>query len=145
MLYNFQHGLRLTLSCRSSPVESVPVVSTVVTLPHVIVESIPLHVNAGNINLTTYMSQLEFLGLPKFLQHSELAFTVAKDRKPVLDIMELVKDTISLLRLPQALPLLPLFNSREELEGSYTNAVLLKDVNGSTCVMWQHRGQSYLC
>ncbi|NXA08324.1 TPC11 protein, partial [Sapayoa aenigma] len=31
---------------RSSPVESVPVVSTVITLPHVIVESIPLHVNA---------------------------------------------------------------------------------------------------
>ncbi|OXB75240.1 UNVERIFIED_CONTAM: hypothetical protein H355_008654 [Colinus virginianus] len=31
---------------RSSPVESVPVVSTVITLPHVIVESIPLHVKA---------------------------------------------------------------------------------------------------
>ncbi|KAF2982584.1 hypothetical protein EK904_008582, partial [Melospiza melodia maxima] len=31
---------------RSSPVESVPVVNTVITLPHVIVESIPLHVNA---------------------------------------------------------------------------------------------------
>ncbi|XP_063193297.1 trafficking protein particle complex subunit 11 [Chroicocephalus ridibundus] len=31
---------------RSSPVESVPVVSTVITLPHVVVESIPLHVNA---------------------------------------------------------------------------------------------------
>uniref|UniRef100_A0A8C3UZW0 Trafficking protein particle complex subunit 11 n=1 Tax=Catharus ustulatus TaxID=91951 RepID=A0A8C3UZW0_CATUS len=31
---------------RSSPVESVPVVNTVITLPHVIVESIPLHVSA---------------------------------------------------------------------------------------------------
>uniref|UniRef100_A0A452ICD5 Trafficking protein particle complex subunit 11 n=1 Tax=Gopherus agassizii TaxID=38772 RepID=A0A452ICD5_9SAUR len=31
---------------RSSAVESVPVVCTVITLPHVIVESIPLHVNA---------------------------------------------------------------------------------------------------
>nr|XP_009674937.1 PREDICTED: trafficking protein particle complex subunit 11-like [Struthio camelus australis] len=46
MLYNFQRGLCLTFSCRSSPVESVPVVSTVITLPHVIVESIPLHINA---------------------------------------------------------------------------------------------------
>lgn len=26
----------------------VPVISTVITLPHVIVENIPLHVNAGN-------------------------------------------------------------------------------------------------
>uniref|UniRef100_A0A8C3XPF8 Trafficking protein particle complex subunit 11 n=1 Tax=Chelydra serpentina TaxID=8475 RepID=A0A8C3XPF8_CHESE len=31
---------------RSSAVESVPVICTVITLPHVIVESIPLHVNA---------------------------------------------------------------------------------------------------
>lgn len=28
--------------------ENVPVISTVITLPHVIVENIPLHVNAGN-------------------------------------------------------------------------------------------------
>lgn len=116
LLYNFQHGLCLTFSCRSSPVESVPVVSTVITLPHVIVESIPLHVNAGNINLATYMSQLEFFRTAKALQHPELAFTVAKDRKRVLDIMELVKETVSLLGLPQALPLSPLINSREELE-----------------------------
>lgn len=96
--------------------ESVPVVNTVITLPHVIVESIPLHVNAGNINLATYMSQLEFFRTAKALQHPELAFTVAKDRKQVLDVMELVKETVLLLRLPQALPLSPLINSREELE-----------------------------
>lgn len=27
--------------------ENIPVISTVITLPHVIVENIPLHVNAG--------------------------------------------------------------------------------------------------
>lgn len=27
--------------------EDIPVISTVITLPHVIVENIPLHVNAG--------------------------------------------------------------------------------------------------
>lgn len=28
--------------------ENIPVITTVITLPHVIVENIPLHVNAGN-------------------------------------------------------------------------------------------------
>lgn len=28
--------------------DDIPVISTVITLPHVIVENIPLHVNAGN-------------------------------------------------------------------------------------------------
>ena len=28
--------------------DSVPVISTIITLPHVIVENIPLHVNAGD-------------------------------------------------------------------------------------------------
>lgn len=120
MLYNFKHGLCMTFSCRSSPVESVPVVSTVITLPHVIVESIPLHVNAGNIG-NIYVP-VRILRTAKVLQHPELAFTVPKDRKLVLDIRELVKEAVSLLRLPQALPLFPHFHSREELEGGYTNA-----------------------
>lgn len=30
--------------------ENIPVVNTLITLPHVITETIPLHVNAGNIN-----------------------------------------------------------------------------------------------
>lgn len=81
MVYKFQHGLRLTFSCRSSPVESVPVVSTVITLPHVLVESIPLHVNAGNINLTVYMSQLEFLGLLKFYSIQSLHLLWQKAKK----------------------------------------------------------------
>lgn len=33
---------------RTSAMGNVPVISTVITLPHVIVENIPLHVNAGN-------------------------------------------------------------------------------------------------
>lgn len=79
--------------------ESVPVVNTVITLPHVIVESIPLHVNAGNINLAIYMHLLEFLRRPKFLQHPELQFTVAKYRRVMLNIMELEKETASRLAL----------------------------------------------
>lgn len=45
--------------------ESVPVVSTVITLPHVVVETIPLHVNTGNVSLAMRMCCLEFLNLPK--------------------------------------------------------------------------------
>lgn len=33
---------------RTSTIENIPVITTVITLPHVIVENIPLHVNAGN-------------------------------------------------------------------------------------------------
>lgn len=28
--------------------DGIPVISTIITLPHVVVENIPLHVNAGN-------------------------------------------------------------------------------------------------
>lgn len=30
--------------------ENIPIVNTLITLPHVITEGVPLHVNAGNIN-----------------------------------------------------------------------------------------------
>lgn len=33
---------------RASGMDSIPVISTIITLPHVIVENIPLHVNAGS-------------------------------------------------------------------------------------------------
>lgn len=88
--------------------ESVPVVNTVITLPHVIVESIPLHVNAGNINFDNIHVPIRILRTSAVLRHPDLALTAAKDRKLVLDIMELVKETIPSLRLPQVLPLSPL-------------------------------------
>lgn len=39
---------KMPFLCRTSAMDSIPVVSTVITLPHVVVENIPLHVNAGN-------------------------------------------------------------------------------------------------
>lgn len=44
-----KRGLKwLLFCCRTSAMDSVPAISTVITLPHVIVENIPLHVNAGD-------------------------------------------------------------------------------------------------
>lgn len=39
-----------TLCRRASGMDSIPVIRTVITLPHVIVENIPLHVNAGKVS-----------------------------------------------------------------------------------------------
>lgn len=112
--------------------ESVPVVNTVITLPHVIVESIPLHVNAGNINLAAYISQLEFLGLPQFLQPPELPFTVAKYRKVVLNIMELQKESTPSLRLPQGLLFFPHLKGRG---GRWLHKCVLKAVSGAHIIL----------
>ena len=46
---HMKRGLTGPLFCRrTSAMDSVPVISTAITLPHVIVENIPLHVNAGD-------------------------------------------------------------------------------------------------
>lgn len=46
---HMKRGFKGPLFChRTSAMDSIPVISTVITLPHVIVENIPLHVNAGD-------------------------------------------------------------------------------------------------